>query len=314
MQTTPPPDLRAEIADICARVDARLDGLDFGGGPDPVRQAMREILRGPAKRLRPLMTILAARDLGVHAPAALEAGCAIELLHSASLLLDDLPCMDNALLRRGRSAVHLTHGEDVAMLAAITLLTEAYQLAATAPQLTAEDRVRLVTILTRSVGLDGLVGGQYADLRARGAANRGELAGTNDRKTGSLFVAAVECAAVVAAAPAPSRAALSTFAVELGRAFQILDDLHDEMEDGDPVRGRVTLVTLSGAEAARSRLAEHVAGAYVALDRLPAYPRRLADLVRVIFVDLAGELGLADMPALRPRAEPELLPGQETWP
>lgn len=293
-ETAPALYLDEDMTAVRARIDARLDRLvaDDSPGGNCVHLAMREAVLAPGKRLRPLLTMLAARDLGNDSPAALDAGCAIELVHTASLILDDLPCMDDAVLRRGRPATHIAHGEDFAVLAAVALLAEAFGIAATTPTASATERAELVAILSAAVGVQGLVGGQGADLRASMPPSATEISDTNDRKTGSLFVAAVESAAVLAGTSPATRAILRDFGTELGRAFQILDDILDR--DGTPDllgkdvgkdAGRVTMMTVIGPDATRRRLAGHVDQAMAHLAALPQRPERLIALVCAIFPD-----------------------------
>jgi geranylgeranyl diphosphate synthase type II len=292
-------DVADEIADLRLRVESRLAELlpADPGGRDLVRRAMGDVATARGKRLRPLITMLAARDLGADPPAALDVGCAIEMLHAASLVLDDLPCMDDASMRRGRAAVHVEYGEDIAVLAAIGLVARAFGLAAAASRADANERVAIVGILADAIGVDGLVGGQYADLRGLAAPRGADVAVTIDRKTGALFVAAAESAAVLAGAGAEERTAVRTFARELGRAFQILDDLLDA--EGDPADlgkdvgqdgGRWTMIAAIGPEAARRRMTQHVEAAVEALSALPSGGPRLRALVRRVFTETLGRV------------------------
>lgn len=283
-----------ELAELRQRIDQRLDRLlpVDAGRRDLVRVAMRESVLAPGKRLRPLMTLLAAHDLGCDHPALVDAGCAVELVHTASLLLDDLPCMDDATLRRGAPATHVRFGEDVAMLASIALLSQAFGLLSSAPRLDPVQRCQLVTILSDAVGVHGLVGGQYEDLRGDGDRSAADIAIVNDRKTGSLFVAALDMAAVVAGAEDGLRVALRGFGQELGRAFQILDDLLDAEGDGEAVGkdvrkdgDKATLLAAVGPEGAHRRLHRHVQRSIAALAALPGTPQRLGFLVRAIFAE-----------------------------
>lgn len=286
---------RDEVGELRSVIDARLARIVPGEPPggDLVKRAMHECLLAPGKRLRPLMTLLAARDLDCEGQAALDAGCALEMVHAASLILDDLPCMDDATLRRGKPSVHLRYGEDVAVLASIALLAQAYGLVAAAPRLSPEQRNRLVSILSDAVGVHGLVGGQYADLRAAGRPRSpAEAAIVNDRKTGSLFVAALEMVCVIGSADGDCRGRMRIFGKELGQAFQILDDLLDL--DGDPEhvgkdlgkdRGKPTLVAMIGPEGGLRRLGDHVNRAIAASAGLPRGQNRLGHLVRTVFAD-----------------------------
>ncbi len=227
---------------------------------------MRDSLLSPGKRLRPLITAIVAADLGGSTSAAIDAGCAVEMVHAASLILDDLPCMDDAALRRGRPAIHRAHGEDVAVLASIAMLSEAFAVLSRIEALPADRRSAGVGILAAAVGSAGLVAGQFQDLRG-GTSPRtmGDITDANGRKTGALFSAAVDLGAVVAGAAPSQRRELSAFAAELGLAFQLLDDLLDVSGDtlstGKDVgqdAGKSTVVALVGIDRTERLVARHL--------------------------------------------------------
>ena len=267
------------LPELRARVDARLATLLDAGAtaPTPLREAVRHALLSPGKRLRPVLALLAAEQFGDGrrgAAAALDAGCAIEMVHAASLVLDDLPCMDDAELRRGRPTTHRRFGEDMAVLAAISLLNQAYATVAAVPGLPADARLELVSGLTRAVGFEGLVAGQARDLRERDAyAEATPLHELNRQKTGVLFVAAVESGAQAAGATGARLEAARAFARDLGEAFQILDDLLDVTatsesagkdvgQDGD----KPTVVSLIGPDGARAEMHRRLQAALNHLD------------------------------------------------
>lgn len=245
--------------------------------------ALRYSVLAPGKRIRPLLTIMAGWESGSRTLAALDAGCALEMVHAASLILDDMPAMDDAPERRGQAATHVRFGEDVAMLSAIALLNQAYATVAGMESVDAATRCALIAILSRAVGLHGLAGGQYADLRPGDRREATSVALTTHLKTGVLFVAAVEMAAAVHRMSVEATERLRGFAVELGQAFQILDDIVDSrtlLGSGRPEDdGKNTLLSLLGQEATHGRLRTHVNGAIGRLQ--PAGP--LADFVRSIF-------------------------------
>ncbi|MHB0774847.1 polyprenyl synthetase family protein [Halomonas sp. WWR20] len=250
-----------DFVDIRARVDTRLGELlpNAEQAGDPVTLAMRESLLAGGKRVRPILLILAARGLGHRSAAPLELGCALEMVHTASLILDDLPCMDDASLRRGRPTVHRRFGEDVAMLAVVALLSEAFGLVASVPQVPSTLRAQLTARLTRAVGTHGLVKGQYEDLReGRQRRSANAIMTTNTLKTGVLFEVAMAMAVLVAEAREPVATSLRHFALTLGQAFQLYDDLTDgdagQGKDTGQDDGKVTLVSLLGADEARRRL------------------------------------------------------------
>ena len=237
-------------------VDAELARLVPDAGT-PVQRSMAYTLLAPSKRVRPVLTLLCAELCGGRQDRALPAASAIEMVHAASLILDDLPSMDDAPLRRGRASNHKVFGEAIAILAAFALLNDAFGALARAcdPPLAA----RLTALLSESVGTDGLVGGQAADLLATDQQIDFEMLERIHRgKTGALFVAAATAGAHTAAVPADAVTALAAYAKNLGLAFQIIDDLLDV--EGDPgqtgkaVRSdarKTTFVSFSGVEGAR---------------------------------------------------------------
>jgi geranylgeranyl pyrophosphate synthase len=237
-------------------VDAELARLVPDAGT-PVQRSMAYTLLAPSKRVRPVLTLLCAELCGGRQDRALPAAAAIEMVHAASLILDDLPSMDDAPLRRGRPSNHTAFGEAIAILAAFALLNDAYGTVARAcdPALAA----RLTSLLSESVGIDGLVGGQADDLLATDRQIDFEMLERIHRgKTGALFVAAATAGAHTAGASADAVAALAAFAKNLGLAFQIIDDLLDV--EGDPAQTgkairsdarKTTFVSFSGVEGAR---------------------------------------------------------------
>ncbi|MFF7709985.1 polyprenyl synthetase family protein [Pseudomonas sp. NPDC007930] len=254
----------SELLAIRDAVQRRLDQLlPPGSEHDLVSAAIRESALAPGKRLRPLLMLLTARDLGCQASGVLDLACAVEMVHAASLVLDDLPCMDDAATRRGRPTVHRQFGEDVAILAAVALLSRAFGVIAAAEGVRLGCKAELVAQLSTAIGAQGLVAGQFQDLR-EGAAQRGEeaIARTNELKTGVLFGATLQMAAIAAGAGPRVRDALGHVACDLGQAFQLLDDLADGRPDtGKDCHkdlGKSTLVALLGADAVARRLRGHL--------------------------------------------------------
>jgi len=281
------------LAELCASVNARLDELlPEPAAPDNrVAAAMRYGVLAPGKRVRPLLLLLAARGFGVKPADVLDAACALEMVHAASLFLDDLPCMDDAKLRRNQPTVHIAFGEDVAMLAAIALLACAWRITATAPGLAPLVRTDMVSVLSDAVGIDGLVSGQYRDLHASGPARTTpQIAQTNQQKTGALFTAAFELAGLAAGAGASTRAMMREAAQELGQAFQLADDLADGEMDASALGkdclqdvGKPTLVALVGASSTRRILAAHVQRAEALFALAVPADHALAQLTRSLF-------------------------------
>ncbi|WP_312239906.1 polyprenyl synthetase family protein [Pantoea sp.] len=259
-------------SELLAMRDALQNRLDqllpAGNERDLVGAAMREGALAPGKRIRPLLLMLAARDLGCKSDHSglLDLACAVEMVHAASLMLDDIPSMDNALLRRGRPTVHRQFGENVAILAAVALLSRAFGVVAAAGDLSGLCRAQAVAELSAAVGLQGLVQGQYQDLYEGSNARSAEaILTTNELKTSMLFGATLQMAAIAAGASPGVREKLRFFAQDLGQAFQLLDDLADNLsgtgKDCNQDEGKSTLVAMLGADAAHQRLREHLRSA-----------------------------------------------------
>jgi geranylgeranyl diphosphate synthase type II len=237
------------------RVDEVLHGL-VEPGRGPIDRSMAFTLFAPSKRVRPVLTLLSAELCGGTASHALAAAAAMELVHTSSLILDDLPAMDDAALRRGRSANHLEFGEAIAILAAFGLLNLAF--GTLARRYDAPLAARLAALLDEAVGQDGLIAGQAADLLATEREIGFDLLERIHRgKTGALFNASAVAGALTAGADADSVAALSAFAKNLGLAFQIIDDLldveGDPTETGKAIRRdarKTTFVSFSGVTGA----------------------------------------------------------------
>ncbi len=231
------------LQEVRAAVDARLPVLlepAFPHGPagvdplDPLPAAAREGLLSPGKRVRPALVFLSGELFGVRGERLLDPACAVEMVHAASLVLDDLPSMDDATTRRGRPALHVRHGEDVSILAAVTLLTRAFGVLAEAGLAPARSprsagaaaALDLVWRLAEACGLSGLSSGQALDLHAPDAeATFDRLETIHARKTGALFVACAEFGAVLGGARERELAAVRSYAKNVGLAFQIVDDL-----------------------------------------------------------------------------------------
>ena len=260
-------------------------------GQEPLGCAIAEAVLSPGKRLRPLMTAIVTEDLGGARRAGIDAGCAVEMVHAASLILDDLPSMDNAELRRGRPTTHRAHGEDVAILAAIGALSGAYGVLAGIEDLDPAARSASVALLAEAVGPNGLVAGQYHDLRG-GRRNRhmAEIAQANGLKTGALFVAAVAIGAAVAGASERTRTELVAFADELGHAFQLLDDLLDARASSDTLgkdvgkdAGKSTIVALIGVAPTERHIERHLENAHMRLHTVFGPSSRMAAIVDRVF-------------------------------
>jgi geranylgeranyl diphosphate synthase type II len=257
--------------------------------PELLHQAMRYSLLAGGKRIRPLLTIQVAVDFGSSMSAALDPACAIEMVHTASLILDDLPCMDDAALRRNNPANHRVFGEDVATLAATSLLNRAFGVMSECQHLDPEVRLALVRLLSDAVGSNGIIAGQFCDLRSDWTScdDPSTLLEMYGQKTGALFVAAAEAGARVAGVDESWVQAVRGFAVNLGLAFQILDDLLDQFSSEDHLGKdigqddeKTTLVSFLGPDRARLEACRYVRSAASALEPLGESGAPLIDLAR----------------------------------
>lgn len=210
------------------------------------------------KRLRPALALLASRLAGASREQGLSVACAVEFLHTSSLILDDLPSMDDADLRRGRPALHLVYGEGVAMLAAIALLNQSYALLSEAAS--AGNGARLLRATARCVGPDGMAGGQVVDLETRADDKDEEALACRDLKTVALMRLLMTAGALACGAGVEATSTLADFGECFGRAYQVCDDVWDETcaseTTGKPARQdarhrRASAVNGFGAEGAR---------------------------------------------------------------
>lgn len=268
-----------DLTYLRAVVDRRLSLLvpPPAAHPAALHAAMRHILLAPGKRLRPLLAMAAALQLDASEHAVLDFGCALEMIHASSLIIDDLPCMDDAAVRRAQPTTHVQYGEDVALLAAIALLSRAFGAAADAPVVNEKVRLDAVATLSLAVGSLGLCGGQFDDLRPAPGRTLKATEDVNRRKTGVLFIAAAEIAGRVAEADDTRIVHLKSFAAHVGRAYQILDDILDATsstaslgKDVGKDAHKATVIAGLGAPRARKLLAEHLASAAAASRQIGA--------------------------------------------
>jgi farnesyl diphosphate synthase len=279
------------LSESAGLVEAVLDDvLPPADGPVArLYEAMRYSTLGAGKRLRPFLVLAGGRMCGADDRRVLRAGAAVELIHTYSLIHDDLPAMDDDDLRRGKPSCHVAFDEATAILAGDALLTLAFEVLAD-PATHPDGAVRcdLVRALADAAGGRGMVAGQALDLA--GEHTKADLAAITRMerlKTGALIAFSCEAGAIVAGAPADDRAALRAYGVDLGLAFQVVDDLLDvegvEAAVGkkvgkDAAAGKATFVAALGVRAARAKAQELVDSATARLDRFGAS----ADLFRAV--------------------------------
>jgi geranylgeranyl diphosphate synthase type II len=232
----PDPAMSAELAEVLAArqqlVEAALDRWlpRQDGRPPTIHEAMRYSVFAGGKRLRPLLALLACEAASGEPEKALPAAAALEMIHTYSLIHDDLPAMDDDDFRRGRPTCHKVYGEAVAILAGDALLTHAFQILADPTAGPASDAARLAIVaeIAQAAGSLGMVGGQTMDIQAEGRALDPEtLLDLHTRKTGALLRAAVRVGGIAAGAGEASLAALTRYGERIGLAFQIVDDILD---------------------------------------------------------------------------------------
>jgi geranylgeranyl diphosphate synthase, type II len=260
--------------DLRSLVDAELGRRHFSAQPATagLEEAMRYSLLAGGKRVRPVLVLATARALGADPENYLRVAVAIELIHTYSLIHDDLPAMDDDELRRGQLTAHVKYGEDVAILAGDGLFAEAIRLFCEQPG--KPDRVlAAMAELAGATGVAGMVGGQYVDV-AGGARDAEALRALHGLKTGRLIAACVGVVLILKGMPEPETIPYSRFAGELGVLFQIVDDILDvtgsdeqlgKPHGSDERHGKLTYVSLFGLEQARELAAESHAKATAAL-------------------------------------------------
>ena len=270
------PDYPEQFEGIRSQIERRLSEISpsAAGAAPRLKHSIRYSLLNGGKRLRPLITVLTAEALGGRAANAIDVACAIEMVHTASLMIDDLPCMDNADQRRGKPANHIAHGEDITILAAISMISDAFGLIGRSPLLSTEMKADLVSSLSNAIGVEGLCAGQERDLREINQNSDVEtLAQLQYQKTGALFVVCLEAGARIAGLNQEGLSPLRAFGAHAGLAFQILDDLLDAVgqpsatgKDQGADEGKQTYAAIMSLDEAEARADREISDALAALE------------------------------------------------
>jgi geranylgeranyl diphosphate synthase, type II len=297
-----PVDFMSSTRLFCAQINDALDRYSqFGEGcPARLQEAIRYSLLAPGKRLRPLLVLMAAEACGSSPKRAMPAACAVEMVHTYSLIHDDLPAMDDDDMRRGRPSCHAAFGEAAAILAGDALLARAFEVLARdlePPHVAA----RCCAELAAAAGAEALVGGQSDDLAAEAEAESGNihrgaeaiprLEAIHRRKTGAMFLVSLRLGGLAGQASDEQLAHLDEYGRRLGVAFQITDDLLDVEGDEahmgkrtkkDSTRGKLTYPALLGREESLRRASELIAGARRAIEPLGNRSTSLDALARYV--------------------------------
>ena len=287
-------DLRDYLAQQQRLVDAELDRLvpPETTAPATIHRAMRYSLFAGGKRIRPILCIEAANTICEAADGVVAAACSLELIHTYSLIHDDLPALDNDDYRRGKLTNHKVFGDAMAILAGDSLLTLAFQVLAEL-RIPGDRRAELIRELSTASGtVGGMIGGQVADLEGEGKTPNAELLESIHRaKTGALLRASLRLGAIYAGATAEQYAALSCYGEHIGLAFQIVDDILDVEESSealgktagkDAAQHKITFPAVYGLETSRGMAEEECARAHRVLDPFGARAGRLHELADLI--------------------------------
>jgi geranylgeranyl diphosphate synthase, type II len=273
----------SRLDELRALAEAELSRLPFTRDLGDLEEALRYSLLGGGKRVRPVLCLATGEALACDPETLLPAACALELVHTFSLVHDDLPALDDDDLRRGQPSAHVQFGEGVAVLAGDALLTEAFRLALSYPSPEPARELAQATL--------GMIGGQYIDVATNGELDAEGLVALHRLKTGKLLGACVGCALAVAEVPAAAQEPWRAFGDDVGLLFQIVDDILDatgtaeelgKTPGKDAAAGKVTYVSLHGLERARELADETRLRVEARLAELQADTSSLAELVATI--------------------------------
>lgn len=290
--------LNKYLSERAAMIDSALAGFcpDRTAYPEVVHKAMAYSLFAGGKRLRPILCLASAEALDQDSRGLLPVACALEMIHTYSLIHDDLPAMDNDDYRRGKPTSHKVYGEGIAILAGDALLTQAFEILADyglhSPAGKLSAVLQVIKEIAFASGTGGMIGGQVVDLLSEGKKiDETTLQYIHTHKTGALFRASVRAGALLSDVDSEHLAALTSYAEYFGLAFQITDDLLDMTGNsekmgkpaGSDIRNaKVTYPSLYGLEETRELARQAVANALAALENLPGYTTPLEEMVRYL--------------------------------
>ncbi|MGA1871627.1 MAG: polyprenyl synthetase family protein [bacterium] len=254
--------------------------------PQSIHQAMHYTLFAGGKRIRPILAIACSESLGYDIEKVLPSACALELIHTYSLIHDDLPAMDNDDMRRGKPSNHKVFGEAIAILAGDALLTYAFYIVSNShglKRLSPDISLKIIQELSHASGICGMISGQVLDLEAEGKSiNEKNLQNIHQYKTAQLFRAATRIGSIPATTEEEKIEQLSSYGYLLGLAFQIIDDLHDSAQESDKGNKKATYPSVVGIEFAEKRSTELIDQAVCALDSFDSRADILRELAQYI--------------------------------
>lgn len=288
-------DIKAYLSDLKTLVDQYLEKLLPGETEQPItiHKAMRYSVFAGGKRVRPVLVLASGESVGGDRSVLLQLGAAIEMMHTYSLIHDDLPALDNDDLRRGRPTCHKVFGEAMAILAGDALMTRCYQILAQLPGVSETTRLGIIREVAAATGtVNGMIGGQVVDLESEGKPVTAELLEyIHHSKTGALLTASVRCGALAAAAAPEDLESLTCFGSKLGLTFQIVDDILDVTSSSEELGKtagkdakveKATYPALYGLEASRKKAQELMESAIEDLSEFGEEAESLRSLARFV--------------------------------
>lgn len=289
-------DLENYLAELKSAVDAQLDRLLPAEHEEPptIHRAMRYSVFAGGKRVRPILILAAGESLGGARDTLLHLGAAVEMMHTYSLIHDDLPALDNDDLRRGRPTCHKVFGDAIAILAGDALMTRSYQVLAELPRVADATRLAILREIAYATGtVEGMIGGQVADLESEGKPIGGAVLEYIHRsKTGALLTACTRCGALAAGANSAQLRALTEYGRKIGLAFQVIDDILDITVSSDKLgktagkdqkAKKATYPALYGIEASRRKAQELIHGAVEEIRDLGSRAQPLRQLAQFVY-------------------------------